>query len=79
MKCIRYVPNLFYPESNVVKIPRLKPGEKFTLKVKYYAVEEGEYSSEWKMSDKDGTILFQERRGLGVYVKVVRKGEYIPR
>lgn len=73
LKCISYVPNYFYPEKVLIKMPVVRPGQKYTLKVKYYANLEGEYLSEWKMVDKNEKLLFPNLMPLGVFVRVLRK------
>lgn len=79
LKCINDVPNFFYPEKRIVKIPELKPGEQFTLKVKYFAKEEGEYFSQWKMFNEFDEMIFPKKRGLGVFVRVVTEEKYAKR
>lgn len=79
LKCINDVPNMFYPEKRKVKIPELKPGERFTLKVKYYAKVEGEYFSQWKIFNDNNEMMFPKKRGLGVFVRVVKEKEYARR
>lgn len=61
LKCINDVPGFFYPEKRMVKIPELKPGEQFTLKVKYFAKEEGEYFSQWKIFDEFDEMIFPQK------------------
>lgn len=76
LKCVHDVPDVFYPDKRVVKIPELKPGEKFMLRVKYYAKEEGFYSSQWKLFDSKNNMLFPEKRGLRCVAKVIASENY---
>ena len=71
LKCVHDVPDVFYPDKRVVKIPELKPGEKFMLRVKYYAEEEGFYTSQWKLFDNKNNMLFPEEKELLCVAKVI--------
>lgn len=79
LKCINDVPNFFYPEKRIVKIPELEPGKQFTLKVKYIVKEEGEYFSQWKIFDENDEMMFPQKRGLGVFVRAVTEEKYAKR
>lgn len=71
MKCVQYAGNSFYPESEIIKMPTIFPGEKYTLKVRYYAPEVGDYRSRWKMYNSNGDLAFPDKEiGLGVNIHV---------
>lgn len=77
LECVEDVPEFFYPQKRRVNIPKLNPGEKFTLKVKYFAKVEGNYFSQWKMFDENGRMIFPKKKGLGVYVRVVKNKPFV--
>ena len=57
----------------VVKMSDIKPGEEFTLEVKYKADDVGSYYSVWKAYDEDGNLVFPEKSGVYVTLVVVPK------
>lgn len=74
LKCVEYAGASFYPENDMVKIPKTYPGETVELKVRYFAVVEGDYRSRWKMCDKNGNIFYPEKSiGVGVNIHVRKK------
>ena len=52
-------------------MPIVPPGEIYTLKVRYYALEVGDYRSRWKMYNSNGDLAFPNKEiGLGVNIHV---------
>lgn len=69
LRCTEYVNDCFYPVKKEISIPKTYPNQIITLHVKYYVYVEGDYSSKWKMYDKNNDLLYpQKRMGLGVNI-----------
>lgn len=61
----------FLPHESVIAVPTTRPGETFTLTVKYTAPNvAGRYVSYWRMVDERGVFCFPNGLGLSVSVLV---------
>lgn len=70
LRCTEYVSKCFYPVKMEIPIPKTYPNQIITIHVKYYVYVEGDYSSKWKMYDKNNNLLYPQKRiGLGVNIK----------
>lgn len=61
-------------QQSVTKVimPKISPGQQYTLKVDYVVNYEGEYRLYWKMYDKNNNQVYPELEGLGVTITVKR-------
>lgn len=78
MHCVQCMNKSFFPKQMTVKMPTVEPNETYTLKATYFAAEEGDFRSRWKMYNADGSLSFPEKElGLGLNVSVTSKKELV--
>lgn len=62
------LPAYMHVDKEKVKIPKVLPGQEYSLQVTYTIDYEGVYHSYWKMYDENNNMTFPDLEGLGVTI-----------
>ena len=67
------LPMYMHVKNEKVKMPKILPGQEYTLQVTFMIECEGVYRSYWKMYDENNNLSFPDLEGLGVTIIAERK------